>query len=104
MTSKPASSKPVVQRVRCYCGAGSAMDPRGTRDFSDNEKVRSTAQVKNDGTYPHKEIGEVIVNDGDIGFVRESWHFLGRIYYTVEFTSRGVVVIMRERELTTVDS
>jgi hypothetical protein len=104
MTSKPASNKSVIQRVRCYCAAASATSPHSARDFSENEKVRATAQVKNDGTYPHKELGEVIVQDGDIGFVRESWHFLGRIYYTVEFTSRGVVVIMRERELIAAES
>lgn len=104
MIKKSAGNKSVIQRVRCYCGGASATDPRVGRDFSENEKVRSTAQVKNDGTYPHKEIGEVIVHEGDLGFVRESWYFLGRIYYTVEFADRGVVVIMRERELTTVES
>lgn len=104
MTSKPASNKSVIQRVRCYCAAASAANPHGASDFSDDEKVRATAQVKNDGTYPHKEIGEVIVHEGDLGFVRESWHFLGQIYYTVEFTARGVVVIMRERELIATES
>lgn len=101
MTSKPASNKVVIQRVRCDCRAANAIDSGPARDFVDNEKVRATARVKNDGTYPHKEIGEVIVKEGDLGFVRESWHFLGRIYYTVEFTCRGVVAIMRERELIT---
>ena len=104
MIRKFGGDKSIVQRVRCYCGGASAIDHGGGGDFVDSEKVRSTAQVKNDGTYPHKEIGEVIVREGDIGFVRESWNFLGQIYYTVEFADRGVVVIMRGREMAKTDS
>ncbi len=70
-----------------------------TRAFAAREAVRALTPVKNDGTYPHRDIGEVVVRQGDVGFVHESWSFLGQIYYTVEFFDRAVVVIMRGREL-----
>ena len=61
--------------------------------------MRSLTQVTNDGIYPHKDIGEILVNGGDVGIVRESWSFLGEVYYTVEFFARAAVVIMRGREM-----
>lgn len=67
--------------------------------FARGEAVRALMSVKNDGVYPHRDIGEVLVSKGDAGFVREDWSFLGEIYYTVEFVSRAVVVIMRGREM-----
>ncbi|HTO61549.1 MAG TPA: nitrogen fixation protein NifZ [Bradyrhizobium sp.] len=70
-----------------------------TRAFRAGEHVRSVALVKNDGMYPHREIGEGLVHSGDLGIVRECWCFLGDTYYTVEFVARAVVVIMRGREM-----
>lgn len=99
MTDKPVGRRPVVARVACHCGATLATNAGYRRDFAINERVCSVTQVKNDGTYPHKDIGEVVVHDGDAGYVRESWSFLGRLYYTVEFCDRNVVVIMRGQEL-----
>jgi nitrogen fixation protein NifZ len=71
----------------------------GRPEFKLGDAVRSKAIVKNDGIYPHKDIGETLVHKGDSGVVRESWSFLGEIYYTVEFVARAVVVIMRGREM-----
>ena len=67
--------------------------------FNPGEEIRSLRPVKNDGIYPHKEIGELLVRHGDAGIVRERWSFLGEIYYTVEFAARAAVVIMRGREM-----
>ena len=39
------------------------------------------------------------MHQGDAGIVRESWSFLGKIYYTVEFFTSAAVVIMRGREM-----
>jgi hypothetical protein len=72
-------------------------------DFAAGERVRSLGPVKNDGTYAHKDIGEVVVHERDLGIVHEKWTFLGQLYYTVEFIDRAVVVIMRGRELAKVD-
>jgi NifZ domain len=68
-------------------------------DFSAGQPVCSRVPVKNDGTYPHKDIGEIVVQKGDRGAIHERWSFLGQVYYTVEFVDRAVVVIMRGREL-----
>lgn len=69
------------------------------RYFKRGDEVRSLTQVRNDGTYPHRGIGELLVRQGDAGCVREDWSFLGEVYYTVEFASRAAVVIMRGKEM-----
>lgn len=67
-------------------------------------KVRATLQVRNDGTMAGREIGEVVVRKGDIGYVRDVGTYLQRYYvYAVEFVDRGSVVGMRGRELGLVD-
>lgn len=75
------------------------MERRFTGEFSPGEPVRATAVIRNDGMYPHKDVGEPLVHPGDTGVVRESWRFLGEIYYTVEFVARSVFVIMRGHEM-----
>ncbi|MGQ0680907.1 nitrogen fixation protein NifZ [Bradyrhizobium sp.] len=71
----------------------------GIPEFKLGDTVRSTALFKNDGIDPHRDIGETLVHKGDAGIIRQSWSFLGEIYYTVEFATRAVVVIMRGREM-----
>ena len=72
--------------------------------FSPGEKVRATKYVKNDGTYPLKDIGEVLVAKGDVGYVRDIGTFLQRFYvYAVDFVDRGTIVGMRGRELVSLD-
>ena len=80
-----------------------AMNATEEHDFVAGERVRSLGRVKNDGTYVHKNIGEIVVHERDLGVVHERWNFLGQFYYTVEFIDRAVVVIMRGRELAKVD-
>jgi len=68
--------------------------------FLPGHKVRATRQVKNDGTMPYRELGEILVKKGDIGYVRDVGMFLQRYYvYAVDFIARGAVVGMRGREL-----
>jgi nitrogen fixation protein NifZ len=78
---------------------GRAPGVAGKRDFKRGDAVRSLTRIINDGIYPHRDIGETLVYQGDAGIVRESWSFLGEIYYTVEFLARAAVVIMRGREM-----
>lgn len=60
--------------------------------------------VRNDGTYPGKEIGEILVRRGDTGFVRDVGTFLqDQIIYTVDFIEQGRVVGCREEELILAD-
>jgi nitrogen fixation protein NifZ len=74
-------------------------DFAGERGFRPGDAVRSLTRVTNDGIYPHRDIGDTLVDGGDIGAVRERWNFLGEAYYTVEFFARSAVVIMRGQEM-----
>jgi nitrogen fixation protein NifZ len=73
--------------------------------FMPGVKVVSTKYVKNDGTYQGRDLGDVLVQKGDIGYVRDIGTFLQRYYiYAVEFIHTGVVVGMRGRELEALDA
>ncbi len=68
--------------------------------FMPGMKVVSRKHVKNDGTYPLKEIGENLVRKGDVGYVRDIGTFLQMYYiYAVEWVDRGTIVGMRGKEL-----
>lgn len=68
--------------------------------FLPGTKVIATKYVKNDGTFAGREIGEILVKKGDVGYVRDIGMFLQRYYiYAVDFVERGTVVGMRGREL-----
>lgn len=77
----------------------------GPPQFDYGQKVRSRKVVRNDGTFPGKEIGEVLVNKGDIGYVASIGTFLQQFYiYGVDFYERGHVVGMKARELEECDA
>jgi nitrogen fixation protein NifZ len=95
---KPETIGRVVRDARRrHVGRGPGV--LGKHDFKRGDAVRSLTKIINDGIYPHREIGETLVHQGDAGIVRESWSFLGETYYTVEFLARAAVVIMRRREM-----
>lgn len=72
--------------------------------FVQGERVRAIRHIKNDGTYPGKEIGENLVRKGDEGYVRDIGTFLQQFFiYAVEWIDRGTVVGMRARELISLD-
>jgi nitrogen fixation protein NifZ len=72
----------------------------GPPTFSYGEKVRSRRVVRNDGTYPGRDIGDVLVKKGEEGFVVNIGTFLQQFYiYGVEFTASGNRVGMKRREL-----
>ncbi|MCF8478872.1 MAG: nitrogen fixation protein NifZ [Rhodospirillum sp.] len=72
--------------------------------FDYGTKVRSTKHIKNDGTYPGAEIGEVLVRKGDVGYVNSIGTFLQRYYiFGVDFVDTGKLVGMRSRELEKVE-
>jgi nitrogen fixation protein NifZ len=77
-----------------------ALPPR----FEMGERVVSRSVVRNDGTYNGKDIGDVLVQRGDIGYVRSIGTFLQQFYiYAVEFVDSGHQVGMRAKELCTLD-
>ena len=72
--------------------------------FEMGERVISRTVIRNDGTYNGKDIGEVLVHKGEIGYVRSIGTFLQQFYiYAVEFTASGHQVGMRAKELCTLD-
>ena len=73
--------------------------------FLPGTRVCATRVVRNDGTFAGKEIGEVLVKKGELGYVRDVGTFLQRHYvYAVEYFERGAVVGMRARELQTAET
>jgi nitrogen fixation protein NifZ len=72
--------------------------------FEIGERVASRTVIRNDGTYCGRDIGDVLVRKGDIGYVRSIGTFLQQFYiYAVEFTESGHQVGMRAKELCTLD-
>ena len=76
----------------------------GPPAFEYGEKVKSRFVIRNDGTFPGKEIGEVLVTKGEEGYVVSIGSFLQQFYiYGVEFIESGRRVGMKRRELLSVD-
>lgn len=72
----------------------------GPPEFEYGQKVVSLMNVRNDGTFPGKEIGDVLVKKGDVGYVARIGTFLQQFYiYGVDFYERGYIVGMKAREL-----
>ena len=68
--------------------------------FNYGDKVISKKNVRNDGTFRGKEIGEILVKKGDVGYVASIGTFLQQYYiYGVDFIERGYVVGMMKKEL-----
>jgi nitrogen fixation protein NifZ len=68
--------------------------------YRPGERVQATRHIRNDGTYPGKDVGESLVKKGDVGYVRDIGTFLQQFYiYSVEWIERGTLVGMRAREL-----
>lgn len=73
--------------------------------FSFGERVIARSAVRNDGTYRGHDIGDVLVNKGDIGYVISINTFLQQFYiYAVDFVESGYRVGMRAKELCTLDN
>ncbi len=68
-------------------------------------EVRLTRNVRNDGTYPGMEVGELIVKRGSIGCVYDVGTYLqDQLIYRVHFIEDGKVVGCREEELIPADA
>ena len=68
------------------------------------ECVISRYAVRNDGTYRGKDIGDVLVRKGEVGYVSSIGTFLQQFYiYAVDFIESGHRVGMRARELVSLD-
>jgi len=68
--------------------------------FEFGEAVRVTRNIRNDGTYPGVEVGELLVRRGSVGNVIEVGTFLqDQVIYTVHFLQLGKIVGCRLEEL-----
>lgn len=73
--------------------------------FAYGERVIARSVIRNDGTYNGRDIGEVLVNKGEIGYVTNINTFLQQFYiYAVDFIDTGHRVGMRAKELCTLDN
>jgi nitrogen fixation protein NifZ len=73
--------------------------------FKFGERVVSRTTIRNDGTFNGKDIGDVLVTKGDVGYITSIGTFLQQFYiYAVEFTAHGYKVGMRAKELMTLDN
>jgi nitrogen fixation protein NifZ len=76
----------------------------GPPAFEHGERVVSRYTVRNDGTFPGREVGELLVSKGDIGIVTSVGTFLQQFYiYSVEFIEHGYRVGMKGREIVSLD-
>ena len=73
--------------------------------FKYGERVLARSVIRNDGTYNGRDIGEVLVNKGEVGYVININTFLQQFYiYAVDFVDSGHRVGMRAKELCTLDN
>ncbi|MGY4281891.1 hypothetical protein ACVWXO_001111 [Bradyrhizobium sp. LM2.7] len=76
----------------------------GPPAFSFGEKVRASSTIRNDGTFRDKEIGEILAEKGDVGYVVSIGTFLQKFYiYGVEFLKSGYHVGLGRKEVEPVD-
>jgi len=68
--------------------------------WDEGDAVRVTRNVRNDGTFPGINTGELLVRRGRVGHVRSVGTFLqDQIIYSVHFLDEARVVGCREEEL-----
>jgi nitrogen fixation protein NifZ len=69
-------------------------------EFDYGDEVRVLRNVRNDGTYPGMDVGELLVRRGSVGYVRDRGTFLqDQIIYSVHFMDQDRLVGCREEEL-----
>ncbi len=72
----------------------------GPPAFNYGDKVRSRRQIRNDGTFRGKDIGEILVKKNEEGYVTSIGTFLQQFYiYGVEYIATGYRVGMKRKEL-----
>jgi nitrogen fixation protein NifZ len=69
-------------------------------DFDLDSKVRVRKKIRNDGTFPGRQIGETLANKGDEGYIIAIGTYLQTAYiYSVHFLEAGIVVGCLGKEL-----
>ncbi len=77
-----------------------ASELEGLPVFEPGAKVRARRAVRNDGTYPGRERGDYLLEEGEIGYVKAVGTYLNRYYiYSIDFIALGMLIGMRANEL-----
>jgi nitrogen fixation protein NifZ len=72
--------------------------------FDINQKVRLRKLIRNDGTFPGKEVGAHLAKKGDVGYIIGIGTYLQTAYiYSVHFLETNYVVGCLGKELELVD-
>ncbi len=68
--------------------------------FQLETKVRVRKKIRNDGTFPGRQIGETLANKGDEGYIISIGTYLQTAYiYSVHFLENGNIVGCLGKEL-----
>lgn len=75
-------------------------------NFEYGQAVRVIRNIRDDGTYPGAQRGNLLIRRGSVGFIRNRGTFLqDQVIYEVHFIDDGDIVIgCREEELIDVDA
>lgn len=72
----------------------------GPPSFLPGARVRALRSVRNDGTHPVGVIGDVLIEEGAVGYVKSVGSYLNRFYvFAIDFIDSGLLVGMRTNEL-----
>lgn len=72
--------------------------------FEIGQKVRIRKLIKNDGTFPGQDIGAVLAQKGEIGYIASIGTYLQTTYiYAVHFLQTGFVIGCKKKELEIVE-
>lgn len=72
--------------------------------YEEGDKVVSLREIRNDGTYPGREVGELLVSPGDVGYIKSIGTYLQMFYiYGVDFYEKRIIVGMRAHEMELLD-
>jgi len=68
--------------------------------FNQGDAVRVTRNVRNDGTFPGLDVGNLLVRRGSVGYVKDVGTYLqDQLIYSVHFFDDNRMVGCREEEL-----
>ena len=69
-------------------------------NFHEGDSVRVIRNVRNDGTFPGREIGDLLVTRGNVGYVQSIGTYLqDQVIYSVHFFENDCMIGCREEEL-----
>ncbi len=81
-------------------GLGNEVELNDAPAFDLGDRVRVRKLIRNDGTFPGKEVGASLAKKGDIGFVAGIGTYLQQVYiYSVHFLESNHVVGCLKKEL-----